>query len=165
MNSEITKLILESNLINFTLVALALTWVLIKFVPDASKKQAELIRKEIKEAQESRKIAEKKLEELEAKLNDSKLEAKKFLEEARSTSKKIREQILNETKAEIKQMQEIAEKDLEQQKDLIMRSIKAKVIDAAFALTEESIKSETNRSQIEESLKRSLEKTLGEIKL
>ncbi len=165
MSPELTKLILESNLINFALVAIALIVVLVKFIPNASRKQSELIQSEIREAEAARALAENKLSELEAKLKESKTEAKKFLEEARSTAQKIRQQILDDTKSEIAQMQASAEKDLEHQKNLIMQSIKTKVIDAAFKLTEESVKSEANRKQIEASLKANLEQTLAGVKL
>ncbi len=163
MSSEMTKLILESNLINFSVAALVIVWALVKFIPQATLKQSELIRKEIQEAEAARKLAEASFQELEAKLQESKIAAKKFLEEAKTTAQKLRVQILEETKAEIQQMKTIAENDLEQQKVIIMQSIKQKVIDAAFKLTEESVKSDDNRRQIETSLKASLEKNLGAI--
>lgn len=165
MNSELIKLILESNLINFSIVAIVLVWALLKFIPQATRKQSELIRKEIQEVEAARKQAENSFKELEAKLLESKQAAKNFLEEAKSTAKQLRVQILEESKAEIEQMKKLAENDLEQQKIIIMRSIKQKVIDAAFKLTEESVKSEDNRRQIESSLRASLEKNLGAITL
>jgi len=159
------ELILESNLINFAIMALIMIWALVKFIPSAAKNQSELLRRDIKEVEEARKLAEMEFAELEAKLKQSKLEANKFIEEAKATAQKLRSQILEESKAEIDQMKLLAEKDIEQQKNLAMQSIRAKVIEAAFKLTEESVKSEDNRAQIEASIRNNLDKSLGALSL
>ncbi len=165
MSPELTKLVLESNLLNFIVLALVLVWALSKFIPKATKQHSELIRREIKEAEDARKLAESKLAELESKLRESKEAARQFLEEAKETARKIKVQVLDDTKVEIQQMKELAEKDLELQKCIILQSIKQKVIEAAFKLTEESVKSETNRQLIEASIRADLEKNLGALEV
>lgn len=162
---DIMALIFESNLINFVLVAGLIVWALNKFIPELTHKRKEELQTEIIEAQKAKAEAEAKLQELEAKLQESKSEAKQFLEDAKHTAAKIREQILEDTKQEIKHMQDLAEKDIEQQRAQIMQSIKERVIDAAFKLSEESVRSNANRKQIEETINQQFRENLAGVSI
>ncbi len=160
---ELKDLILESNLINFLIILAVLIFWALPFISKASRKEAERIKAEILSLEEAQKAAAEKLLKLEAQLTKSKQEAKDFLEEAKETAKQIREQILWESKTQISQMRELAQKDIEQSKNLVFQSIKQKVIDAAFSMSEDILKDPQNSKAVDKSLKLSLDKALLKI--
>ena len=157
---NLMSLILESNLLNFVLVALALIWVIAKFLPKAAKETRAKLEAELKEAKEARLNAEKKLNELSEKIANSEEESKSIVIEAEKTAKQLKEDLIIDAKEHIDRMQDLAEKDIEMKKNLALQSIKEMATKAAIQLTEESVK---NASKDEAVLRKIQDKFLKEL--
>ncbi len=146
--TDLMGLILESNLLNFVVVAAALVFLILKILPKSAKEHKEKLEAELKEAKEARLSAEKKLDELSKKLSGSDDELKKIVAQAEEMAAKIKDETLVETKDQIERMKDQAEKDIQAKQNSAIQVIKNMATKAAIALTEESVRQSTKDEKV-----------------
>lgn len=140
MNNEVINLILESNLLNFTVVAIAIVYLGSKFLPQLAKKRKQELETEIESAKQAKESAEQKLIELKAEIEKAKQESIEIVNSAKETSENIKDKILVEAKQEIERLNKNAEKEIEFQKSLVLDNIKAQIASITLKQIEEGIK-------------------------
>ena len=77
--TNLFKLILESNVLNFAVAFSAVVYVLCKFLPESKTQRKQELEKEIAAAKEARALAEIKLQELEKEIEKTKAEADRMV--------------------------------------------------------------------------------------
>lgn len=137
---DLMTLVLDSNLINFLVVAIALAWVLNKFLPKLAKENKAKLIEELQEAREARKEAEAKLEDFTQRIAQSEEETKNMVLEAEKTAQQIKEQAAKDTEEHIVRMKDLAEKDILRRQNQAIQAIKEMATNAAISLTEESVR-------------------------
>lgn len=138
-NSDLIKLILESNLINFVIALTLIVVFLAKFLPDSSKKRREEIAHELLAAEKAQKDAEQKLIELEQQIQKAKQEASEIISNAKISSEKIKKEIFETAKADIEKLNSLALQEISQQKDAMLESLKKEIAVKVYELTEKSL--------------------------
>ena len=146
--TDLMGLILDSNLLNFVVVAAGLVFVIAKILPKSAKEHKEKLEAELKEAKEARLSAEKKLDELSKKLSGSDDELKNIVAQAETMATKIKEETISETKAQVERMKDQAEKDIQMKQNAAIQVIKSMATKAAVALTEESVRQSTKDEKV-----------------
>ena len=159
---NLLELILDSNLLNFTVAFALITFALTRLLPDSKNKRKQELEKEIAAAKAAREQAELKLEELEQEIEKAKLEAARMVTTAKDTAEKLRYQVMAEAKSDIDKMNLIASKEIDMQKVLAIESIKKEIARAAITETEKVLRSK--QSEVDMLIKTKLQKDLAEIK-
>lgn len=159
--TNLLKLILESNILNFSVAFVVIVFVLGKALPESRDKRRQELEKEISAAKQARELAEQKLQELESEIEKTKQEAERIVRSAKETAESLRYQVMGEAKAEIDKMNLIAAKEIDMQRILAVESIKKEVASAALVETEKTLKAK--RSEIDTLIKTKLSKDLAEI--
>ncbi len=161
--SSILKLVLESNIINFSVALVAMLWFLGKFLPKSSKDKQESLEAEIANATRAKTEAENKLKTLEMEIERAKAEAQQILNNAKSGAENIKEKIIEEAKLDVERMNANAAKEIDQHKNIIIEKIREEVSVQALEIIEKKLtekKAELN-SSIQSKLKQDLEKVSG----
>ena len=159
--TNLLKLVLESNLLNFSVALILIVFVLGKLLPDSRDKRKQELEKEIAAARQARELAAAELQELENEIKKTKLEAQRIMVTAKETAENLKYQIIDEAKLEVEKMNLTASKEMEMQKILAIDSIKQEVAKAALMETERTLKAK--RSEVDALIKTKLQKDLAEI--
>jgi F-type H+-transporting ATPase subunit b len=140
VNNNLIKIILESNIINFTFVFIFLTYALVKFLPKSTKERQAQLELMIEEANKSRILAEQKLSELENEIKKAKLDAQSIIETANASAENLKRQIINSAQQEIERLNSNALKEIDLQKSLAINQIRSEIVSKAFELTEANLR-------------------------
>jgi F-type H+-transporting ATPase subunit b len=162
MSSELTKLIFESNIINFLVVFVFLIYALGNFLPKATRQRQEEIEKAIENANKARLSAELKLQELEDQIKNSKLEAQSIIETAKLSADNLKNQILDEAKKEVDRLNANALREIDLQKSLALNTIKNEITSKAFELTLKNL--ENKKSEIDKLIQAKIKQELSGIR-
>ncbi len=160
--TNLFKLILESNLLNFAVAFSVVIYVLCKFLPESKDKRREELQKEIAAAKEASELAEIKLQELENEIEKTRAEADRMVISAKDTAEKLRYKVMEEAKLEIDKMNSNAAREIEMQKVMAIESIKKEIASAALAETEKALR--LQKSEIDSLIKSKLKQDLAEMK-
>ncbi len=133
-------LILDSNLINFAVAVSLLAYLLLKFIPDSTRKRKQELEKEIADATAAKTIAEQKLKELELAIERAKAEAITISNSAKDSAESLKRVMLDETKEQILKMQANVEREIEQQRAVSLEKIKKQITTIACAEAQRVIK-------------------------
>lgn len=160
LENPLTKLILDSNIVNFAIAFIAITYFLGKLIPDSSKQRKQELEAEIAAAERTKHEAEEKLIELGREIERSKAESLQIVSSAKDTAETIKEQIIAEAKKEITRLNSNSKKEMEMQKNLVIENIKTQIANLAMEEIEKSIseKQESVDKIIQERLKKDLQK-------
>ncbi len=159
-NMDITKLILKSNLINFVIAVGITTYLLIKVIPQSTSKRKTEIQKELLQAQEAKKAAEAKLEELKIEIENAKKESLNIIESAKANSEALRAQIMKDAKLELDRMNANASREIEMHKEMTINTIKEQISHLTMKNVEKSLLDK--KSEIDKLIKLKLNKDLKE---
>jgi F-type H+-transporting ATPase subunit b len=157
---DITKLILESNLINFVIAVGITTYLLIKVIPQSTSKRKTEIQKELHQAQEAKKAAEAKLEELKVEIENAKKESLNIIESAKANSEALRAQIMKDAKQELDRMNANASREIEMHKEMTINTIKEQISHLTMKNVEKTLLDK--KSEIDKLIKLKLNKDLKE---
>lgn len=157
---DITKLILESNLINFVIAVGITSYLLIKVIPQSTSKRKTEIQKELLQAQEAKKAAEAKLEELKIEIENAKKESLNIIESAKANSEALRAQIMKDAKQELDRMNANASREIEMHKEMTINTIKEQISHLTMKNVEKTLLDK--KSEIDKLIKLKLNKDLKE---
>jgi F-type H+-transporting ATPase subunit b len=157
---DITKLILESNLINFVIAVGITSYLLIKVIPQSTTKRKTEIQKELLQAQEAKKAAEAKLEELKIEIENAKKESLNIIESAKANSEALRAQIMKDAKLELDRMNANASREIEMHKEMTINTIKEQISHLTMKNVEKTLLEK--KSEIDKLIKLKLNKDLKE---
>jgi len=157
---DITKLILESNLINFVIAVGITSYLLIKVIPQSTSKRKTEIQKELLQAQEAKKAAEAKLEELKIEIENAKKESLNIIESAKANSEALRAQIMKDAKLELDRMNANASREIEMHKEMTINTIKEQISHLTMKNVEKTLLDK--KSEIDKLIKLKLNKDLKE---
>jgi F-type H+-transporting ATPase subunit b len=157
---DIKTLILESNLINFTIVAVAIAYFLVKLIPDSTKKRQAEIQKQLTDAQKAKEDAEAKLQELEVEIEVAKLESKKIIESANENAVSIKSQIVKDAQIEISRLKANAQREIQMNKDIAINNIKDKLRELTINAVQNSLKE--RQSEVDQLIKQKVANDLKE---
>lgn len=160
---SILNLVLESNLINFSVAIIALLWFLTKFLPKASTDKKQELEQEIAHAKKAKEEAEAKLKTLEMEIERAKAEAQQIVNNAKAGAENIKTEIVEQAKQDVERMNANAAKEIDQQKAIIIQQIKEEVSSQALEIIEKKLaerKADLN-SSIQTKLNSDLEKVAG----
>lgn len=157
---DITKLILESNLINFVIAVGITSYLLIKVIPQSTSKRKTEIQKELLQAQEAKKAAEAKLEELKIEIENAKKESLNIIESAKANSEALRAQIMKDAKLELDRMNANASREIEMHKEMTINTIKEQISHLTMKNVEKTLLEK--KSEIDKLIKLKLNKDLKE---
>ena len=157
---DIKELILDSNLINFVIAAVAVAYFLMKFIPDATNKRRSEIQKELIQAQEAREAAEAKLKELELEIENAKKESVTIVENAKTNAQAVKAQTMKEAKEEIERLNSNAQREIDMHKEMAINTIKEQI----SSLTMKSVKASLleKKAEVDKLIKVKLKKDLKE---
>ena len=139
LNNPLYKLILESNLINFSILVIALGFALTKLIPDSTRQRKLEIEAEIAAAEKVKKEAEDKLKELQQEIKRSQAEAERVISSAKDTAESVKEKIVAEAKLEIDRLHHNTEKEMKLQKELVIDNIKSQIANLAMNEIEKNL--------------------------
>ncbi len=160
--TNIVKLILESNVINFTVALIAIVYLLGKMLPQSKNQRKQELEREISLAKEARDLAQIKLTELEQQIAEAKAESVRIVSNAKEMAEKLRYKVMEEAKIEIDKINHSATKEIEMQKVLAIESIRKEIAHAAIAETEKALK--TKQGEIDDLIKNRVKQDLAEMK-
>lgn len=156
MNSQavdIVKILLESNLFNFLVVAGLILYFLPKSIKALVIEKRSEINSKISQYEEIKEKHVDKLAELEEKLMSLNSEADRILDDAEKAAVSVRKEIINSAHQEIEKMKEIAFKEIESHKKRAYDQVKEKFINLASDAVEgvflDKIQSGENPKHIE----------------
>lgn len=157
---DIKTLILESNLINFTIVIIAIAYFLIKLIPDSTKKRQAEIQKQLTDAQKAKEDAEAKLKELEVEIEVAKIESKKIIDSANENAESIKSQIIKDAQTEISRLKANAQREIQMNKDVAINNIKDKLRELTITSVQNSLKE--RQSEVDQLIKQKVANDLKE---
>lgn len=107
-------------------------------------KRADYIEKEVKDAEENKRIAEKNALESEQLVIDSKKKANEIIKDATLKAENNSRKILDETNQTISKMKRDAEEDIAKSKEQSLKDIHDEMVDVALDASKEILKREVN---------------------
>lgn len=161
MHQDFTALLLESNVINFTIAMGLIIFFVAKALPDSSKKRKAKLEAEIKAAKQAKAEAESKLMELNKEIDRAMAESERIVNDAKDTAEKLRYQVMEEAKHEIEKMNANAEKEIIMQRTQAIESLRKEIAKAALDETEKSLKAK--RAELDDLIKAKLKSELSSI--
>lgn len=159
---SLTKVIFDSNLINFLLASGVLVYFLLKFIPNSAISRKKELELEIANAMEAKLQAELKLQELNRAIEEAKREANSMIASAKDSAENLKTLILSETKEQIIRMQNNAEQEIEQQKSIALEKIKKQV--ASMVCTQAEAYVRSNSSDFNKLFAEKIKQDIGEAK-
>jgi F-type H+-transporting ATPase subunit b len=137
--NELTQLVIDSDLINFTIAAAAVIYLLMKVIPESTAKRKTEIQKELLKAQEAKKDAETKLKELEIAIEDAKKETITIIQTAKENADAVKKQTMSEAKIEIDRLNTNAHREIEMHKEMAINTIKEQITHLTMKNVEKSL--------------------------
>ena len=136
--------ILETNLINLSIVIVILVYFGKKFVGSTLTARKSSIEEAIQDAERRRESAAAALAEQQQQLAQAKESAKAILANAEENASKARESILAQAQADIARLRANAIQDLSSQQARVLRELQLKVVDLAIAKAEGELPNRLN---------------------
>ena len=158
---DIKEIVLESNLINFVIAAVAVAYLLMKVIPESTKNRKTEIQKELIAAQEAKEAAEAKLKELEQEIENAKKESVTIIENAKTNAEALKKQTMDDAKAEIERLNANAQREISMHKETAINTIKEQIAHLTMKSVQESLiaKKDELDGVIKSKLKKDLKET------
>ena len=154
-----TLIQIVANLINVSLLAALLSWLLYKPVRKFMAARAERIASQIEGAARQQKEAEELRAEYEAKIAEIAIEREEILESARRMSVENAKQVLAAAKAEADGVRERAAAEVEHERERVRAEMKQVIIEVSTAMTEKVLMASVDDAVYE----RMFERTVSEM--
>lgn len=133
------QVIVESDLLNVVILALAFVYLGNKFLPKMVDERKKQINKELDEAKNARLKAEKELEDIKEKLKRTKAEVEQIKNEAEKTAASIKKQVEMDTEKELEQLKLKVEREISSSYEETIQNIKKSASDVAIKLAETAL--------------------------
>ncbi len=128
------------KVLNFGVLAIAGFVIARKIVPPLLRSRAQGIEDEIKELEQKKADAEKKLAEYQAKFKNLDQESKQIVEDNIRQGEEAKERILAEAKAQADKLEDMAKRNIEQEFKAAKAALRQEIVEKAMGKAEEVIK-------------------------
>jgi len=148
--------ILETNLINLTIVIVLLVYFGRGFLGKILTERRAAIETAIKEAEQRKKEAAVALAEQQQKLAQAQVEAEKIKASAQEAAKVARDEILAKAEQDIQRMREVAAQDLSTEQERVIAELRQRVASLALKRVEAELPARLNDSVQQQLVDRSI---------
>lgn len=148
--------ILETNLINLTIVIVLLVYFGRGFLGKVLSERRAAIETAIKDAEQRKKEAAVALAEQQQKLAQAQVEAEKIKASAQEAAKVAREEILAKAEQDIQRMREVAAQDLNTEQERVIAELRQRVAALALKRVEAELPARLNDSVQQQLVDRSI---------
>ena len=146
------QIIVESNLLNTLILALAIVYLGNKFLPKIIDQRKKQISKELDEAKNTRMKANEELAAIKEKTQNILTEVEEIKKDAKKTSEIIKNQIEQETKRELEQLKAKIEREINSSWEEAVQSIKQTTANTSIKLAEEAISKLSKNEEVQKKL-------------
>lgn len=155
------QVIVESDLLNVVILALAIVYLGNKFLPKMVDERKKQINKELEDAKNARIKAEKELSDIKEKLRRTTAEIEQIKIDAEKTAVTIKKQMEEDTEKEIEQLKLKVKREISSNYEETIQNIKKSASDVAIKLAETAL---TQLSKDREVQKKLVEDFVTELK-
>lgn len=133
------------QLISLIVLLVIIFFIAYKPVKNMLEKRADYIEQEVKDAEESKLIAQKNAEESAKMITESKKQASEIIDAANKRALVEAEEIKEETRLEISRMKKAADKEIEEAKAQSLKDIHTEMVNVALSASEEILGREVDK--------------------
>jgi F-type H+-transporting ATPase subunit b len=148
--------ILETNIINLAVVLVLLVYVGRNFFGNILAERRAGIEAELKEVEQSNKVASEALVEQQENLAQAKLEAERILAAAQESAKASREAILAQAQQDVERMKATAAQDLSAEEARVIAQLRQRVVTLALQKAESQVSGRLDQAAQRQLIDRSL---------
>ncbi len=146
------QVLVESNLLNVLILALALVYLGNKFIPKMIDQRKTQISKELEDAKQAKIKAEEELSTIQRKTEDIASEIEEIKSEARKTAEIIKKQIHEDTEKELEQINQKIKREISSNYDETVQTIKKSASESAIRLAEEALSKVASNHEVQKKL-------------
>ena len=148
----IWEILVNSNLLNVLVLAMAIIYLGNKFLPKIVDEKGKQIKKELDEARQARLKAEEELELIKRKTENLSKEIEQINIEARQSAQIIKKQIEAEAEKDLEQLKQKVKREITSTNEEAVNDIKKSTSEAALKLAEESLSKVVKNYEIQKKL-------------
>ncbi len=146
------QVLVESNLLNVLILALAFVYLGNKFLPKIIDQRKKQITKELENAKQSRIKAEEELSAIKRKTENIDSEMEQIKNDAKKTAETIKKQMQEETKKELEQVNQKIKREINSNQEETIQTIKKSVSESAIKLAEEALSKVVSNYEVQKKL-------------
>jgi len=146
------QVLVESNLVNVLILALAFVYLGNKFLPQIINQRKNQISKELEDAKQARLKAEEELSTIKRKTENIVSEIEEIKNEAKKTAKIIKNQIQEETEKELEQVNQKIKREINSNYEETVQTIKKSASDSAIKSAEEALSKVVSNYEVQKKL-------------
>ena len=146
------QILVESDLLNVLILALAIVYLGNKFLPKMADERKKQISKELENAKAAGKKAETELMEIKEKCKNISREIESIKEEAQKTALGMKKRIEEETETEIERIRIKAKREINSVQDEAIQNIQKSASDAAIKMAEEALVKISQNPEVQDQL-------------
>ena len=146
------QVLVESNILNVLILALAFVYLGNKFIPKIVDQRKNQISKELEDAKQSRIKAEEELKTIKKKTENIVSEIEEIKTEAKKTAEIIKKQIQEETEKELEQVNQKIKREINSNQEETIQVIKKSASESAIKLAEEALSKVVSNYEVQKKL-------------
>ncbi|MBI3591705.1 MAG: hypothetical protein HY094_10060 [Candidatus Melainabacteria bacterium] len=146
------QILVESDLLNVLILALAMVYLGNKFFPQILDQRKKQISKELEEAKSARIKANEELEAIKQKTERVALEIEEIKQEAKKTGMTIKKQIEQDTEKELESLRLKVKREINSSQEEAIQDIKKSASSAAIKLAEEALSKIVKNQEVQKKL-------------
>ena len=146
------QVLVESNLVNVLILALAFVYLGNKFLPQIINQRKNQISKELEDAKQARLKAEEELSAIKRKTENIVSEIEEMKNEAKKTAEIIKNQIQEETEKELEQVNQKIKREINSNYEETVQTIKKSASDSAIKSAEEALSKVVSNYEVQKKL-------------
>ena len=146
------QVLVESNLLNVLILALAFVYLGNKFIPKIIDQRKTQISKELENAKQARLKAEEELSTIKKKTENIVSEIEGIKTEAKKTAETIKKQIHEETGKELEQVNQKIKREINSNQEETIQTIKKSASESAIKLAEEALSKVVSNYEVQKKL-------------
>ena len=146
------QILMESNLLNVLILALAFVYLGNKFIPKIVNQRKNQISKELEDAKQARLKAEEELSAIKKKTENLVSEIEGIKSEAKKTAEIIKTQIQKETEKELEQVNQKIKREISSNYEETVQTIKKSASDSAIKMAEEALSKVVSNYEVQKKL-------------
>ena len=146
------QILVESNLLNVLILALAFVYLGNKFLPKIIDQRKNQISKELEDAKQARIKAEEELSKIKKKTENITFEIEETKTEAKKTAEIIKKQMHDETEKELEQVNQKIKREISSNQEETIQVIKKSASESAIKLAEEALSKVVSNYEVQKKL-------------
>ncbi len=146
------QILVESDLLNVLILALAFVYLGNKFLPQIIDQRKKQISKELEDAKQARAKAEEELSTIKKKTENLIFEIEEIKTEAGKTAEVIKKQMQEETEKELEQVNQKIKREINSNQEETIQVIKKSASDSAIKLAEEALSKVVSNYEVQKKL-------------